>query len=40
MNGKVGVNMSLLIFRLDKKGLVYSEQLLHADEIPYFVSGE
>ncbi|MCP4437394.1 MAG: carbon-nitrogen hydrolase family protein [Aureispira sp.] len=38
-NGIDGINISLLIFQPNKKRLVYSKQMLHADELPYFVCG-
>ena len=35
-----GINISMLIFQANKKSVVYSKQLLHADELPYFVPGK
>ncbi|WP_281541121.1 carbon-nitrogen hydrolase family protein [Maribacter aestuarii] len=35
---KEGINISMLLFRPHKARLIYSKQLLHADELPYFVS--
>lgn len=37
---KEGVHISLLFFQPDNERLLYSKQLLHADELPYFVSSE
>jgi predicted amidohydrolase len=34
-----GINISMLIFQAEKDSLIYSKKLLHADELPYFVSG-
>lgn len=34
-----GINISMLIFQPKKKRVVYSKQLLHSDELLYFVSG-
>jgi predicted amidohydrolase/predicted GNAT family acetyltransferase len=34
-----GINISMLIFRPNKKRIVYSKQILHTDELPYFVCG-
>ena len=33
------INISMLIFQPNKKRVVYSKQMLHSDEQPYFVSG-
>lgn len=33
-----GINISMLIFQPNKERIVYSKCLLHADELPYFVS--
>lgn len=35
-----GVHISMLIFQPSNKRLVYSKQFLHADEEPYFKSGD
>lgn len=35
-----GIKISMLIFQPHQAGLVYSKQMLHADELPYFVSGD
>ena len=35
-----GINISILIFQACKKRLVYSKQMLHSDELPYFVGGD
>jgi len=35
-----GVRISLLIFQPNKDRLVYSKQILHDDELPYFVQGD
>ncbi|GAB4156775.1 MAG: hypothetical protein Tsb0033_07790 [Winogradskyella sp.] len=35
-----GINISLLIFQPNKEREVYSKQLLHEDELPYFVNGD
>lgn len=35
-----GIQISLLIFRPNKERVVYSKQLLHKDELSYFVKGE
>lgn len=35
-----GINISMLIFQPHQRRLVYSKSILHADELPYFVSGE
>jgi 2-dehydropantoate 2-reductase len=37
---KDGVRISLLIFQPNKNRLVYSKQILHDDELPYFVQGD
>ncbi len=34
-----GITISMLIFRPDQKRSIYSKQILHEDEFPYFVSG-
>lgn len=34
-----GVNISMLIFQPNEKRIVYSKQMLHSDELPYFVCG-
>ena len=36
---KDGINISMLLFQPRKERLAYSKQLLHDDELPYFVSG-
>ncbi|APY07603.1 hypothetical protein BWZ20_04505 [Winogradskyella sp. J14-2] len=35
-----GIQISLLIFQPNKARSVYSKQILHADELPYFVNGD
>ncbi|MEL6132223.1 MAG: nitrilase-related carbon-nitrogen hydrolase, partial [Bacteroidota bacterium] len=35
-----GINISMLIFQPHKARVLYSKRLLHADELPYFVSGQ
>jgi predicted amidohydrolase len=35
-----GIQISMIIFQPDMPRLTYSKQQLHADEFPYFVSGE
>lgn len=35
-----GINISMLFIQPGKERLVYSKQILHEDELPYFVSGE
>jgi predicted amidohydrolase/GNAT superfamily N-acetyltransferase len=35
-----GINISMLIFQPNKKRTVYSKQMLHSDELPYFVCGK
>lgn len=35
-----GIKISMLIFQAGKKRTIYSKQLLHADELPYFVCGD
>jgi predicted amidohydrolase len=35
-----GINISMLIFRSNKERTTYAKQLLHADELPYFISGK
>ncbi len=39
-NTEEGVQISMLIFQPNAKRLVYSKQLLHTDELPYFVIGK
>lgn len=34
-----GIHISMLIFQPEKKRVAYSKQMLHADELPYFNSG-
>jgi len=34
-----GINISMLIFQSNKNRVVYSKQILHSDEFPYFVCG-
>jgi ribosomal protein S18 acetylase RimI-like enzyme len=34
-----GINISMLIFQPKQKRVVYSKQILHIDELPYFVCG-
>ena len=34
-----GINISMLIFQPTQKRVVYSKQMLHTDEMPYFVCG-
>ena len=38
-NSTHGINISMLIFQSNKKRLVYSKQILHPDELSYFVCG-
>ncbi|MEM5567121.1 GNAT family N-acetyltransferase [Psychroserpens sp. AS72] len=38
-NATNGINISMLIFQPNKKKVVYSKQILHSDELPYFVCG-
>lgn len=38
-NSKEGINISTLIFQPKEERVVYSKQMLHADELPYFVCG-
>ncbi len=38
-NGIDGINISMLIFQPNKKSIVYSKQILHSDELPYFING-
>lgn len=38
-NSTDGVNISMLIFQPKEKRVVYSKQMLHSDELPYFVCG-
>jgi predicted amidohydrolase len=35
-----GIQISMIIFELNKTRQVYSKQLLHSDELPYFVGGD
>ncbi|MEZ4938832.1 MAG: GNAT family N-acetyltransferase [Crocinitomicaceae bacterium] len=35
-----GIKISMLIFQPKKERVVYSKQLLHSDELPYFVCGK
>ncbi|WP_445749234.1 GNAT family N-acetyltransferase [Polaribacter sp.] len=35
-----GINISMLIFQPNKEKTVYSKQMLHTDELPYFVCGK
>jgi len=35
-----GVNISMLIFQPNKERTIYSKQMLHSDELPYFVCGK
>ena len=35
-----GINISMIFFQPDKKRLLYSKQILHEDELPYFVCGK
>lgn len=35
-----GIAISMLIFQPNKERTIYSKQLLHADELPYFVNGK
>ncbi len=34
-----GINISMLIFQHKKERIAYSKQMLHSDELPYFVCG-
>ena len=34
-----GITISMLFFQPNKERLIYSKQLLHTDELPYFVKG-
>jgi predicted amidohydrolase len=34
-----GINISTLIFQPNKEKTIYSKQMLHSDELPYFVCG-
>lgn len=34
-----GINISMLILQPNKRKIVYSKQILHSDELPYFVCG-
>uniref|UniRef100_UPI00404A5E10 carbon-nitrogen hydrolase family protein n=1 Tax=Flavobacterium sp. TaxID=239 RepID=UPI00404A5E10 len=38
-NAANGIQISMLIFQPNQKRLVYAKQLLHEDELPYFVCG-
>ncbi len=38
-NSTHGINISMLIFQSKKRRVIYSKQLLHSDELPYFVCG-
>lgn len=38
-NSTDGVNISMLIFQSNEKRVVYSKQMLHSDELPYFACG-
>lgn len=35
-----GIHISLLVFQPNKEKSVYSKQMLHSDELPYFVCGK
>ncbi|WP_340201662.1 carbon-nitrogen hydrolase family protein [Ascidiimonas sp. W6] len=35
-----GINISMIFFQPNKKRLIYSKQIIHDDELPYFVSGK
>jgi predicted amidohydrolase len=35
-----GINISMLIFQPKKERTTYAKQILHSDELPYFVSGK
>jgi predicted amidohydrolase len=35
-----GINISMLIFQPNSERTVYSKQMLHSDELPYFVCGK
>jgi len=35
-----GINISMMIFQPNKEKTVYSKQMLHSDELPYFVCGQ
>lgn len=35
-----GIHISMLIFQPNKERTVYSKQMLHSDELPYFVGGK
>ncbi len=37
---KEGIRISTIVFEPSKKRNIYSKQILHEDEIPYFISGE
>jgi predicted amidohydrolase/GNAT superfamily N-acetyltransferase len=39
-NSREGINISMLFFQPKTKCLVYSKQMLHSDELPYFVCGK
>jgi predicted amidohydrolase len=34
-----GINISMIIFQPKEKRIVYSKQMLHSDELPYFICG-
>ena len=38
-NSISGINISMLIFQPKQKRVVYSKQMLHTDELPYFACG-
>lgn len=38
--GKTGILISMILFQPHQARQTYSKQMLHADELPYFVSGE
>ncbi|WP_347175554.1 GNAT family N-acetyltransferase [Polaribacter sp. SLMDC-22] len=35
-----GINISMLVFQPNEKRVVYSKQMLHSDELPYFICGK
>ena len=35
-----GIHISMLIFQPNKEKIIYSKQMLHSDELPYFVCGK
>ena len=39
-NSEDGINISMLIFQPGKSRIVYSKQMLHTDELPFFVCGK